>query len=122
MIEWFTWVQVGIASLAALLGFGYAIKKSGPNDYTLGLSLVVGVLLVVQVVISIVAPFVGNEPTGDLLEYWMYLITAVLMVPAAMIWALVERSSISNMILGVVGVSIAVMVARMHQIWFVQSA
>jgi hypothetical protein len=122
VIEWFAWTQVGIASAAGLIAFGYALKKSGPNDYTLGLSLLVGVLLVVQVVISIVAPFVGMEPTGDALEYWMYLITAVLMVPAAIIWALVERSVVSNIILGVVGLSIAVMVARMHQIWFVQSA
>jgi hypothetical protein len=65
---------------------------------------------------------VGNLPTGDLLEYWMYLITAVVMVPAAMVWALVERNVVSNVILGVVGVSIAVMVTRMNQIWFVQVA
>lgn len=122
MIAWFAWLQVAVASLAALIAFGFAIARKTPNDYTLGSALLVGVLLVVQIVVSIVAPFVGNSPTGDLLEYWMYLITAVLMVPAALIWSLVERSVVSNVILGVVGGSIAVMVARMHQIWFVQIA
>ncbi len=122
MIEWFSWLQVAIASIASLVAFFFAIKKLGPNDYTLGLGLVVGVLLVVQIVISIVAPLVGNQPTGDLLEYWMYLITAVVMIPAAMVWALVERNVVSNVILGVVGMSVAVMVARMNQIWFVQVA
>jgi hypothetical protein len=122
MIEWFSWLQVAIASIASLIAFGFAIKKIGPNDFTLGSCLLVGMLLVVQIVISIVAPLVGNLPTGDLLEYWMYLITAVVMVPAAMVWALVERNVVSNVILGVVGVSIAVMVTRMNQIWFVQVA
>jgi hypothetical protein len=122
VIEWFAWFQVVIASVAGLLAFWFALRKTGPNDYTLGLAVLVGILLIVQIVISIAAPFMGNSPTGDLLEYWMYLITAVLMVPAAVIWALVERSVVSNVILGVVGASIAVMVARMHQIWFIQVA
>lgn len=122
MIAWFAWLQVAIASAAALVAFGYAVGRRTPNDYTLGATLLVGVLLVVQIVISIAAPFLGNTPTGDALEYWMYLITAVLMVPAALIWSLIERTVVSNVILGVVGGSIAVMVARMHQIWFVQIA
>jgi hypothetical protein len=122
VVEWFTWTQVVIAALAALVAFVSAGMKRPPNDYTLGLSLLVGVLLVVQIGVSIVAPFLGNNPTGDALEYWMYLITAVLMPPAALIWSIVERRVVSNVILGVVGVSIAVMVARMHQIWFVQIA
>jgi len=122
VIEWFAWLQVALAGVAALIAFGFALAKRTPNDYTLGAMLLVGVLFVVQIVISIVAPFVGNSPTGDSLEYWMYAITAVLMIPAAIIWALVERTVVSNVVLGVVGISIAVMVARMHQIWFVQIA
>ena len=118
MIEWFAWFQVGFAALIGLVSFGFAVRKATPNDYTLLGTVAIGVLLVAQIVVSIVAPFVGNEPTGDSLEFWMYLITAVMTIPAAVIWALVERSVISNVILGVVGVSVAVMVARMNEIWF----
>ena len=122
MIEWFAWFQVGFAALIGLVSFGFAAKKATPNDYTLLGTVLIGVLLVAQIVVSIVAPFVGNEPTGDSLEFWMYLITAVMMIPAAVIWAVVERNVISNVILGVVGVSVAVMVARMNEIWFTTSA
>jgi hypothetical protein len=45
-----------------------------------------------------------------------------MMIPAAVIWAVVERRVVSNVILGVVGVSVAVMVARMNEIWFSTSA
>ena len=122
MIEWFAWFQVGFAALIGLVSFGFAAKKATPNDYTLLGTVLIGVLLVAQIVVSIVAPFLGNEPTGDSLEFWMYLITAVMMIPAAVIWAVVERNAISNVILGVVGVSVAVMVARMNEIWFNPSA
>lgn len=122
MIEWFAWLQVVLAALVGIVAFVFAGLKQPPNDYTLGGTLIVGVLLLSQVVISIVAPIVGNSPTGDGLEFWMYLITAFLMVPAAMIWSLIERVPISNVVLGIVGVSVAIMVARMHQIWFVNVA
>ena len=122
MIEWFAWVQGVVAALAALVAIGFAIRGKTPNDYTLGAALLVGAFLIAQIIISIVAPSMGNEPTGSLLEYWMYLITAVIMVPAAMLWALVERTVMANVVLGFLGASIAVMMGRMHQIWFINSA
>ena len=122
MIEWFAWVQGVVAALAALVAIGFAIRGKTPNDYTLGAALLVGAFLIAQIIISIVAPSMGNEPTGSLLEYWMYLITAVIMVPAAMLWALVERTVMANVVLGFLGASIAVMILRMHQIWFINSA
>jgi hypothetical protein len=41
------------------------------------------------------------------------------MVPAAMVWALLERTVMANVVLGFLGATIAVMVSRMHQIWFI---
>lgn len=122
MIEWFAWLQAIVAGAVALVAFGFALGKKTPNDYTLGGTLVVGVLLGAQIVVSIVAPFVGNNASGDGLEYWMYLVTAVLMIPAALVWSLVERTVVSNVVLGVVAASVSVMVVRMHQIWFINSA
>lgn len=122
MIEWFAWSQVALAGVVGVGACAFAVFKQPPNDYTLGGTLLVGIALLAQVVVSIVAPFVGNSPAGDGLEYWMYLITALLMVPAAMIWSLIERVAVSNVVLGVVGFSIAVMVVRMHHIWFTAGA
>jgi hypothetical protein len=71
---------------------------------------------------AIVQPALGNSPTGSLLEFWMYLITAFLMVIAGFVWALVERSIMSNVMLGLLAGSLAVMLVRMDVIWFVNSA
>lgn len=122
MIEWFYWVQLGTAILAGLLAVGFALGKQRPNDYTLGPIALLGVLLLVQIILTIVQPALGNSPTGSLLEFWMYLITALLMVIAGFVWALVERSIMSNVMLGLLAGSIAVMLVRMDVIWFVNSA
>lgn len=122
MIEWFYWVQLAIAISAALLALGFAIAGRTPNDYTLGSTLLIALLLLIQVVMTVVAPALGNNPSGSLLEFWMYLITALIMVIAGAIWALVERTVMSNVMLSLLAASIAVMVVRMNVIWFVNSA
>ncbi|MCU1439888.1 MAG: hypothetical protein JWP85_885 [Rhodoglobus sp.] len=122
MIDWFTWAQEGVAVLAGLFCLVLGFAGRTPNDYTLGAVLLVEVLLVVQLVVALVAPATGNVPTGSGLEFWVYLVSAVLIPPAAVLWALIERNRWSTVILGVACLSIAVMVYRMGQIWFVQAA
>lgn len=120
MIEWFAWVQVAIALVVAVICLVSSARKRGPDDITLGGTLLVGMLLLAQVVIALFAPAVGNTPTGDPLEFWMYLITALILPFAAAFWALTDRSRWSNLILAVVAFSVAVMVYRMLFIWTVQ--
>lgn len=122
MIEWFTNVQVVVALAAGLFCLALGLAGRKPSDYTLGATAVVELLLVVQVVVALVAPAVGNAPTGSLPEFWVYLVSAVLIPPAAAFWALVDRNRWSTAILGVACLAIAVMVYRMSQIWFVQLA
>jgi predicted membrane channel-forming protein YqfA (hemolysin III family) len=119
VIEWLYWLQLGVAIVAGLLAVGFAIAKRTPNDYTLGSIALLGVLLLVQMIVAAVQPALGNSPTGSLLEFWMYLVTAFLMVIAGAVWALVERSMMSNVMLGLLAGSIAVMLVRMDVIWTV---
>lgn len=122
MILWFTLVQVGVAVVAGLLCVALGLAGRRPSDLTVGSLALVEVLLLVQVVVALIAPAVGNPPTGSLLEYWVYLVSAVLLPPAAVFWALLERSRWSTVIMGVAALAVAVMVWRMHVIWTVQVA
>jgi len=119
VIEWLYWLQLGVAILAGFLAVGFAIAKRTPNDYTLGSIALLGALLLVQMIVAVFQPALGNSPTGSLLEFWMYLVTAFLMVIAGAVWALVERSMMSNVMLGLLAGSIAVMLVRMDVIWTV---
>ena len=122
MIEWFTWLQVGVAVIAGLFCLVLGLLGRQPNDYSLGATLLVELLLVAQLVVAIVAPFVANPPRGSLPEFYIYLISALLLPPLAGFWALLERNRWATVSLGVVCLAVAVMVYRMYQIWVFQVA
>ncbi|MEI5582770.1 MULTISPECIES: hypothetical protein [unclassified Agromyces] len=122
MIEWFAYVQVAVAVVGGLLCVVLGLAKRVPNDLVLGVLALVELLLVVQVVVAVVAPGAGNPPTGSLLEFWVYLVSALLLPPAAAFWALLERGRWATVVCGVAALAVAVMVYRMLQIWTVQQA
>jgi hypothetical protein len=122
VIEWLTWVQVLVAAAAGILCLVSGIAGRPPADLTLGSLLLVELLLLAQLVVAVVAPLVGNDPSGNLVEYYVYLVSAILIPPLAVVWGLVERSRWSTVVLGIAALAVAVMVYRMHVIWFVQSA
>lgn len=122
MIEWFTWVQVAAAVAAGLLCLVLGLAGRIPNDLALGALALVELLLLAQLVVAIAAPAFGNHATGSLLEFYTYLVGALLLPPAAAFWALLERNRWSTVVLGVAALAVAVMVYRMFQIWTVQQA
>ena len=122
MSLWLTLVGVGLAVLGGLLCVVLGLAGRRPSDLSVGSLALVELYLVVQVVTSIVAPLAGNPPTGSLLEFWVYLVSAVLLPPAGVFWALLERSRWSTVIMGVAALAVAVMVWRMYVIWTVQIA
>lgn len=117
MIEWYSWVSAGVALVVGLVCLAVGAAGRKPGDVTVGAVAVVELTLLAQVVIAIIAPLVGNPPVGDLVEFWAYLVTAVIIPPAAVLWGLIERTRWSTVILGVASIAVAVMVFRMQQIW-----
>lgn len=121
MIEWFAVVQIAAAAVLGVIALVLGGIGRRPDDVTVLGSVLVALLLIAQVVVGIVQPLVGNPPTGDIVEWWLYLVVALLLVIGAVVWALIDRSRWATLIIGVVGVTVAIMVFRMTQIWFVQT-
>jgi hypothetical protein len=122
VILWFTIVQVVVAVAAGLLCMVLGLAGRRPSDLSVAGLALLELLLIAQTVVAFIAPFVGNPPTGSLLEFWVYLISAVLIPPAAVGWALIERSRWSTVIMGIAALSVGVMVWRMYAIWTIQIA
>lgn len=120
MIWWFTVALIGISVVAGLFCVIAGFAGRRPSDFSVGALALIELLLIVQVVLAIVAPMVGNPPSGDPLEFWVYLISAVLLPIGGVFWALLDRSRWSTVILGVVAFSIAIMIWRMQVIWTIQ--
>ena len=122
MILWFTYVEVIVAAAAGILCIVAGLAGRPPGDVTVGSLALLELLLLAQIVIAIIAPFAGNPPTGSLLEFWVYLVSAALLPIAGVAWALLERSRWSTVIMGVAALAVGVMVWRMHAIWTIQVA
>ena len=122
MIQWLTFGEIGLAVLAGLICLIVGLAGRTPSDLTNGATLCLEALLLGQLVVAIVSPATGNQPTGSLLEFYIYLITALIIPPAVVFWGLVERSRWSTVILGVACLAVAIMLFRMYQIWFGQVA
>ena len=117
MIEWFAIAQVIVASVVGLVAVVAGLLGRRPGDVTVGGMALILLLLIAQVVIALIAPAAGNPPVGSALEFWVYLVSAVLLPPAAVFWALIERSRWSTVIMGIAALAVAVMVWRMQVIW-----
>lgn len=117
MITWFTIAQVAVAVAVGVIAVVAGLMGRRPGDVTVGGMALILVLLLAQVVVAIVAPLTGNAPLGSVLEFWVYLVSAVLLPPAAAFWALIERSRWSTVIMGIAALSVAVMIWRMQVIW-----
>ncbi|WP_417508456.1 hypothetical protein [Microbacterium sp.] len=122
MILWFTLVQIAIAVVAGIFCVTAGLMGRRPSDFTVGALAIVELLLIIQVIVAIVSPFAGNPPSGDLLELWVYLVSAVLVPIGGVVWALVERSRWSTVILGLLAFAVAIMLWRMEVIWTIQVA
>lgn len=122
MILGFTVVAAIIAGAAAVLAVVLGLAGRRPSDLSLAGPAVVELLLLAQLVIGIVSPLAGNAPSGNLIEYYAYLLSALVIPPAAIYWALTERTRWSVVVVGIACFAVAVMFVRMQIIWTVQGA
>jgi hypothetical protein len=75
-------------------------------------------LLLAQAFITIGVLVSGGTSKGDVIEFYGYLITALIVAVGAGLWSLAERSKFSTIILGAANLTVAIMLLRMCQIWY----
>ena len=122
MIAGFTTAAVIVAAVAAVLAVVLGLAGRKPSDLSLAGPALLELLLLAQAVIGIVAPFVGNPPSGNPVEWWAYLIAALIIPPAAIFWALTERTRWSVVVVGIACFAVGVMFVRMQIIWTLQGS
>jgi hypothetical protein len=118
MIEWFYLTQLAAATFigALLVSMGLLAKRK-PSGFSVGATALVELLLLAQLVVSIALVISGEQANQDTVEYFAYLIVALMIPVGAAFWALIERTRWSTVVLGAAGLTVAVMLVRMNQIW-----
>jgi hypothetical protein len=118
MIEIFFQVQAWLAASIGLVLIGFGLAKRKPSLISLGAIALVELGLLVQLISSIVMVAGGARATGDTIEFFAYILVALIVPLGAVFWALIERTRWSVFVLAVGSLTVSIMLARMHQIWF----
>ena len=117
MIEWFflaqSWFALGAGLLLVLMGLVGRI----PSGFSISLVAISELALVIQLSVSIVLVFMGQQAKVDTWEFFGYLLVALMIPAGGAVWALLERGKWSTVVMGAALLTLAVMLVRMYQIW-----
>lgn len=117
MISWLYTAQLFLATAVGLLALIMGLVKRKPSGITISALALVQIALVIQLIASIAIVISGQRAKLDTVEFFAYLIVALMIPIAAAFWALIERTRWSTVIMGVGALTVAVMLVRMNQIW-----
>ena len=117
MIDWFYQGAQGVAVIGGLLALTLGLIGRLPSLVSLSPLAITALGLIVQAFITIGVLASGNTAKGDVIEFYGYLLTALLVAVGAGLWSLAERSKFSTIILGSANLTVAIMLYRMWQIW-----
>lgn len=110
------WILTGLCAVAALWVIGLLLFNKLANDLLFGLLALIEVGLIVNLVLGIVR--FSNEATDTSgVEYIGYLIGALLILPAAVLWSLAERNRGGTAVLLAGVLLVPFMFFRLAEIW-----
>jgi hypothetical protein len=106
-------LTLAVGAVQLLLGF--IGRKPGQAEIMMSLAVLAG--LAVQLIVSTILALSGERAVISTIEYFGYLLVAIIVQVAAGFWALAEKTKWSTVILGAASLTVAVMLVRMLQIW-----
>ena len=117
MVNWLFYLifiqATALGSLLVLLG----LVGRPPRGYLVLAFSTIEISLFVQLAVSVGIVLAGQQAALSTIEYFGYLLVALLVPLAGAAWALMERTRWSTVILGATALTISVMLVRMWQIW-----
>jgi hypothetical protein len=117
MFEWAYQGQLYLALAVGIYCIFLGLINRPPSWWSVGSVALVEGFLLVQLAVTIALVATGHQAKGDTVEFFGYILTALIVPPAAVGWSIVDRSRWSTVVIGVSGLTIAIMLVRMWQIW-----
>lgn len=116
MVVWLQLTVVALSLAVAVLAGVYLVPDRRPDRWLLGLTWLLEVVLVVQLVVG-VALLITESPDISVATFVGYLLGCLLLPPVAVWWARGEPSRSGTAVLVVLGVTVPFLVLRMQQVW-----
>lgn len=118
MISWFYQTAEFVAIVGGTLALILGLIGRLPSLVSLSPLALTALGLIIQAFITVGVLASGGNAKGDVIEFYGYLLTALIVSVGAGLWSLAERSKFSTIILGAANLTVAIMLLRMWQIWF----
>ncbi|MDT0379144.1 hypothetical protein RM572_10245 [Streptomyces sp. DSM 42041] len=111
-------VTLAVAALLLAAWCGHAAYRDQPTKdwHFIGMA-VVTLLALVQLVIGVVQLATGGEPVGGTAVFVAYLVGVLCCVPAVAVVSLSERTRWGSVTVAAGAVVLAVLQARLHEVW-----
>ena len=107
------YLSLGVGAIQLVLGFFG--RKPGQPEILMSMAVLSG--LAVQLLVSTILAISGERAAISTVEFFGYLLVAMIVKVAAGFWALAEKTKWSTVILGASSLTVSVMLVRMLQIW-----
>lgn len=117
MVEWFFLTQSWFALAAGLLLVLIGLIGRIPSGFSIALVAISELGLLIQLGLSVVLVLAGQQAKIDTLEFFGYLLVALMIPAGGAFWALLERGKWSTVVMGAALLTLSVMLVRMYQIW-----
>jgi hypothetical protein len=117
MFEWGYQAQLFLALGSGFYCIFLGLINRSPSWWSVGAVALVEGFLLVQLGVTITLVASGHQAHGDTVEFFGYILTALIVPPAAVGWSIIDRSRWSTVVIGVSGLTVAIMLVRMWQIW-----
>ncbi|AYY11471.1 hypothetical protein EF847_00770 [Actinobacteria bacterium YIM 96077] len=92
------------------------VADRNPREWFVIGAGVIEVLLLVQAIVAVIIMIAGDGP-ADMALFISYLIFTLLLMPATLLWALVEKSRWGTGVLVFAALVVAALVVRLQDIW-----
>jgi hypothetical protein len=116
MIDALAYVVIALAGVAVIWGLVTAVANKPPGKAQLLFAAGVEIVTLVQSILGAAKLVAGFRPV-ELATTVGYLIGIVILIPIAWLWANVERSRFSGLVLAVAALGVLAMTLRLLVLW-----
>ena len=109
-------VLIGACLLGAAWAAGLAALDRLVGNWLLVELGLTEVLVLVQLVVAVVEVVAGSHPDSTV-TFLSYAVGELVIVPIGVLWSQAEKSRSSTLVITVAALALAVMTARMFQMW-----
>lgn len=111
-------IGILVCAVSTLTCWVMTALRTHPADSSIISLAVIELYLIVYSVYAGIRQAAGAQIVGEAWEFWGYILTALLLPVGVFIWAMIDKTRWSNLVMSFVGLVVFVMIYRLEEIWW----